>query len=84
MRTIKLFDGDLGHEVMYVRCELVNASAPVEVDYANDEESRWQGTPYQSADACHTVKGLVTIGKELAAEAVGMSAREFTCEWSEM
>ena len=80
MTTIKLFGGDLGNEEMMIRCNLSEASAPVEVDYRNDPEECWKPTQYQAADAWHRIRGLITIGKQLAAEAVQMPEGEFDCE----
>jgi len=36
MTTIKLFGGDLGNEEMMIRCDLSEASSPVQVDYRNE------------------------------------------------
>lgn len=80
--TIKLFGGDLGGETMLVRCNLTEASAPVEVDYC--EGSGWQGCQYQCADTRHRTGGLADIGKILAARAVEMTVDEFDCEADEI
>lgn len=79
--TYKLFGGDLGSEKMFVRCDLSQASAPVQVNY--DEGSGWDSTQYQCADCRHTNSGLVRIGKLLAADAIQVSQEEFTCEVEE-
>lgn len=81
-RTIRLFDGDLGNEVMLVRCNLTEASSPVEVDYC--EGDGWQGTQYQCADARHYLSGLIEIAKRLAARAVEVPEDEFDCEYTEI
>ena len=81
MRTVLLYDGDLGAETMLVRCDLSQAAAPVEVDYRNGEDKGWEPTQYQCADTRHTVNGLARIAMELAARAVGMASEEFKCEW---
>lgn len=80
MTTIKLSGGDLGGETMLVRCNLAEASAPVEVDYRNDAERGWEPTQYQCADASHRTSGLIRIAKTLAAAAVEMRENEFNCE----
>ena len=72
MTKIKLSGGGLGAERMVVRCNLADASAPVEVDYCNGDGEGFVSTRYRCADACHTVSGLTEIGKVLAAEAVEM------------
>ena len=77
MTTHKLFGGDLGSEKMFVRCDLSQASACVEVNY--DEGSGWEPTQYQCADCLHTHSGLIRIGKELAARAVAVSFDIFVC-----
>lgn len=80
MTTVKLYGGDLGPEIMFVRCNLVEASAPIQVDYHNDDETEWLPTQYQCADARHCTSGLIGIGKQLAAQAVEMPADEFKCK----
>lgn len=85
MRTIKLYGGDFGSEMMLVRCDLSQASAPIEVDYCSpcDETNRgYETTQYQCADAAHSINGLVRIGKQLAAVALEMP--EVDCEWEEV
>ena len=82
MTTIKFFDGDFGSEEMMVRCNLAQASAPVEVDYCTGDG--WQQTQYQCADARHTTRGLIAIGKLLAAQALEMPTEEFSCELEEL
>ena len=67
---------------MLVRCNLVEASAPVEVDYC--EGSGWQPTQWQAAHCGHRAAGLATIGKQLAAAAVEMTEDAFNCEWEEV
>ena len=78
MTTIRFFDGDLGGEQMLVRCNLAEASAPVEVDYCTGDG--WQPTQYQCADARHTNAGLIEIGEILAAQAVEIPTDKFSCE----
>ena len=82
MTTIQLSGGDLGGETMKVRCNLSEASAPVQVDYCEGEG--WQSTQYQCADARHRNSGLIAIGKTLAAAAVEMPEDEFDCESTEI
>lgn len=82
MATIKLSGGDLGSETLLVRCNLVEASAPVEVDYCVG--NGWEPTQYQCADTRHSRAGLVAIAKSLAAAAVEASEAEFDCDVSEV
>lgn len=84
MKTIKLFGGDLGNETMLVRCDLTQASAPVQVDYQNGDDTGWQATQYQCADTRHRVSGLVELAKSIAAAAVEMAESEFKCDWEEV
>lgn len=77
--TIKLSGGGLGAERMMIRCNLAEASAPVEVDYCNGDGEGFVSTRYQCGDARHTVAGLIEIGKVLAAEAVEMTGADFDC-----
>ncbi len=80
MTTIMLAGGDLGLEKMLVRCDLSQASAPIEVDYHNGDGCGFEGTQYQCADARHRTSGLIAIGKRLAAQACEVSADKFACE----
>lgn len=82
MRTIRLFGGDLGREEIKVRCDLVQASAPIQIDYC--EGSGWQSTQYQCADVSHRVEGMADKAKLLAARAVEMPSEEFSCDWEEV
>jgi hypothetical protein len=83
--VIKLSGGDLGNETMLVRCNLSQASAPIQVDYCTERgEQRWRPTQYQCADCRHRTGGLAEIGMILAAEAVGMDRDEFDCDWEEI
>ena len=84
MTTIKLFGGDLGNEEMMIRCDLSDASSPVQVDYRNEIQDVWESTQYQAADVRHRTRGLIAIGKQLAAEAFGIPEDEFTCEAEEV
>lgn len=79
MTTIKLFDGDLGSDEIMVRCDLSQASSPIEVNYRSNDRDSWESTQYQCADARHRVGGLVEIGKKLAAVAVECG-EDFDCE----
>lgn len=80
--TIKLSGGDLGLESMLVRCNLSEASAPVQVDYC--EGSGWESTQYQCADCRHRTSGLIARGKELAASAVELPDGDFACDSEEL
>lgn len=84
MTTIHLTGGDLGDERVMVRCNLAEASAPVEVDYCNgdgrDIGHGFEPTQYQCADANHTTNGLTVIAKRLAARAVEMPESDFDCD----
>lgn len=85
MTTIKLSGGNLGRETMMIRCDLSQASAPIQVNYMNDgKDSPWQGTQYQCADARHATSGLINLGKRLAAEAVQEPEDEFDCDAEEV
>lgn len=82
MTTIEITGGDLGSEKIRVRCDLTQASAPVQVDYDNGEG--WLPTQYQCADCSHRASGLAEIGMELAAQAVEIPVDEFSAEWREI
>jgi hypothetical protein len=78
MTTIKLSGGDLGTETMMVRADLRQASAMIEVDYGTGDG--WERSQFQTADARHTVSGLIDVAKTLAARAVEMTTEEFECQ----
>lgn len=87
MRTIRLSGGDLGGEQILVRCNLSEASSPVEVDYCNEPGEygqHWEGTQYQAADCQHRISRLIEIGERLAAQAVEMSEDDFSCDCEEI
>lgn len=63
--TIKLSGGSFGGEYLLVRCDLAQASSPIET---SSDGKEWSGTQYQCADARHTRGGLTSIGRKLAAE----------------
>lgn len=78
MTTIKLTGGSFGSDEMFVRCDLVRASAPIQVDYDNGEG--WQPTQYECADAKHGIAGLEKIARTLGASAVEEPETEFECD----
>jgi len=82
MTTIKVINGDMGSESMSVRCDLSQASAPVEVNYGTG--GGWESTQYQCADARHTVSGLKQIAKTIAAKAVEMPESQFAADFDEV
>lgn len=75
--TVRLSGGSLGSETMLVRCDLTQASAPVQVDYCTGDG--WESTQWQCADCRHTLVGLIEIAMRLAAQAVEVSRADFTC-----
>jgi hypothetical protein len=77
MTKLRIFGGDMGSDEMYVRCDLANASSPIEVDYRNDEDESWETTQYQCADTRHRISGLASIAMGLAARAVGVPESKF-------
>ena len=76
--TIRLYGGDLGKEEIKVRCDLTQATAPVQVDYCEGEG--WVDCQYRSADAGHRISGLTAIGQKLAARSVEVPSDAFFCE----
>lgn len=81
MTTLKLTGGSLGSDSILIRCNLSQASAPIQVDWDNGDG--WQHTQYQCADARHTTAGLARIGQVLADEYVPLEDRE-ECDWEEV
>ena len=67
MTTIKLTMPEI-RESMLIRCNLSDASSPVQVDYC--EGGGWTGCQYQAADARHSTAGLIAIGEQLFADAI--------------
>ncbi len=81
MTELHLSGGDLGCGTMRVRCNLAQASAPVEVNYDNGRG--WKTTQYQCADTSHTIDGLREIAARLAAREVEIDADDFDCDCEE-
>lgn len=84
MTTIKICGGDMGSETMLVRCNLAEASAPVEANYQSELDSDYGPTQYQCADTRHSSAGLADIGRRLAARACEMPIDDFCCDWEEV
>lgn len=78
MAVVKFFGGDLGADTTTFRCNLSEASSPLQ--HWDDESQSWIGTQYQCADARHRVSGMVDLCRELLADWVGMSAEDFRCQ----
>lgn len=77
---IRLFGGSFGSDEMFIRCDLSQASSPVE--YCGDRGGDWDCTQYQCADARHSTSRLAEeIGYPLAAQALEMSVDDLECEW---
>jgi hypothetical protein len=74
MTTITLTDGCLGNEKLSVRCDLSQASSPVEVDYHTG--NGWEPTQYQCADARHQASRLDAIARALAGAACEADAAD--------
>jgi hypothetical protein len=81
MRTIRLFGGSFGSDEMLVRCDLVQASSPIQFHNGDGE---WSPTPYQAADTRQSLGHLVRIGKSIAADQLLVSEDEFDCESEEV
>ena len=73
---IKLLAGSMGLDVAFFRCDLSQASSPVE-HYS--DSSGWDATQYQCADCKHRDSGLAEIAMRLAATYCEDS--DFDCEW---
>jgi hypothetical protein len=73
MTTLKLTSNAVS-ESMLIRCNLSEASSPVEVDYLVGEG--WTHTQYQAANIRHRLNGLAEIGRELLADAIQCDAGE--------
>lgn len=80
--VIRLSGGSLGSEKMLVRCDLSEASSPVQVNDCMDIAPKWDSTPYQAANARHTIAGLAELGKQIAAKE--MEDPDFDCEWEDV
>jgi hypothetical protein len=80
--TVRLSGGALGSETMLVRCDLTQASAPVQVDYCTGDG--WESTQWQCADCRHTLVGLIELATRLAALAVEVRHEDFDCNVEEV
>lgn len=58
---------ECGNDEMFVRCNLSEASSPVE--WCPDTEGEWQGTQWQCADCRHSISGLMDVGLDIARDA---------------
>ena len=76
MTIITLSGGDLGSEIIRLRCDLTRAESPVEIDYCTGDG--YEPTQYQCADCSHRQSGLIAIGRILAARA--MEIEECACD----
>ena len=79
---VVLRGGDLGDEKCMVRCDLSEASSPVEVDWCNDSgrPSGWESTQYQCADTSHRWSGLAGLAMQIAADGVRLHEDYFDCD----
>lgn len=83
--VLKLSGEDLGPDPILVRCDLTEASAPVEINCDVDGDGdTWDSTQFQCADTRHSVAGLATIARRLAAWAAEMPEDEFDCQVEEV
>lgn len=80
--VLKLTGGDLGPSgVAMIRCDLAEASSPVEIDWC--EGNGWESTQWQCASTRHTVAGLAEIAEILCGESIPAEDRE-GIEWEEV
>ena len=79
MTTIRLTGGVLGDDKMLIRCNLSEASSPVEV--SRDDGETWHGTQYQCADARHRDDELADLGIDIAESVPGVGTAETIYEW---
>ena len=82
MTTITLSDGDLGNETIRARCNLSEASAPVESGLRDRQRLAGHAVPVRP-DTRHTTSGLIEIGNSWPPAAVEVSADEFDCDVTE-
>jgi hypothetical protein len=61
-------------ESLLVRCDLSQASSPIQVDYLVG--NGWEGSQWQCADARHSRDGLASIGSQLLTDAIQTEADE--------
>lgn len=77
MTTIKVTAKGI-KESLKVRCNLSEASSPVQVDCLTGKG--WESTQYQCGSTRHTPKGLAGLGEQLLEEALQDDGIE--CEWA--
>jgi hypothetical protein len=78
MKTIKFFGGSLGDTIAYYRCNLTDASSPIEYwDYGLE---RWIGTQYHSTNARHRTDGMIELCNQLIAWELGIDLDDLECE----
>lgn len=81
MTTLKITMTGIS-ESLKVRCNLSEATSPIEVDYL--EGHGWQGTQWQAANTRHTTQGLADIGHRLLAEALQEPEEAIETEYAEV
>ena len=79
MTTIRLTGGVLGNDTMLIRCDLSQASSPVEVSHDNGDT--WHSTQYQCADARHRDDELADLGIAVADSVPGVGPADTIYEW---
>jgi hypothetical protein len=79
MTTIRLTGGVLGEDSMLIRCDLTEASSPVEVSH--DSGATWHVTQYQCADARHSNDELTDLGIAVAQSIPGVGSADTIYEW---
>lgn len=80
--VIKFFEGDLGDIESYFRCDLSQASSPLQ--QWDCESECWSSTQYQCADARHSTSGMISLCHSLMAGWCEVPEDEFTCEHTEI
>jgi hypothetical protein len=80
--VLKFFAGDLGDIKAFFRCNLSEASAPLQ--RWDEILEQWVGTQFQCADAKHTTKGMVGLCGVIIAGDLELSGDEIEYEWEEV
>ena len=69
------------NDSLLVRCNLSQASSPIEVRY--EKSGEWESTQYQCGETRHTSQGLAEIGASLMADAIGEVKEDMEWDWSD-
>jgi hypothetical protein len=76
---IKFTEGSLGNDISFFRCNLSQASAPLQ--HWDSDSKAWVSTQYQCADCRHQISGMVELCHDVMADWLSEPRDEFQCDY---